>query len=114
MGSNSRHSNLRNGKLENAPAPGIQNSAKISKKSVRDHSLPASINLLDQATQKFVKPSELSLDLIMPSGVRGAKQSPLANQSLIAMPGAQSPGSTQAPKLNNLRTPQNQGVLQPL
>jgi hypothetical protein len=72
---------MRNGKIENAVVPLLnQNSAKISKKN-RDSSLPNSI--MDQ--QKYVKPSELSLDLIMPNA-RGAKQSPLAQQSLIQIP----------------------------
>jgi hypothetical protein len=68
---------MRNGKIENNVPPLNQNPAKISKKP-RDSSLPSSI--ADQ--QKYVKPSELSLDLIMPNA-RGAKQSPLAQQSLI-------------------------------
>jgi len=72
---------MRNGKIENAVVPLLnQNPTKISKKN-RDSSLPNSI--MDQ--QKYVKPSELSLDLIMPNA-RGAKQSPLAQQSLIQIP----------------------------
>jgi hypothetical protein len=63
---------MRNGKIENNVPPLNQNQAKISKKT-RESSLPTSI--VDQ--QKYVKPSELSLDLIMPNA-RGAKQSPLA------------------------------------
>ena len=58
--------------------------------------------------QKQVKPSELSLDLIMPSAIRGAKQSPMngapkqqqTNTSLHN-------SSVNAPMLVNLRTPQN-------
>ena len=72
--SNPRHSNLRNqhgalGKGNYGDLTGIgTNSNKLHKK--RDNSLGGNEN----ASQKYVKPSELSLDLIMPSSIRGASK----------------------------------------
>lgn len=82
------------------------------------------------ANQKYVKPSELSLDLIMPSSIRGATKPPQpyhgshlysrqANNSSVNEGGASGGAANQGPNLgsfNNLRTPQNQaiGMLQPI
>ena len=49
------------------------------KQGGRDSSLPGGIP--GENPNKYVKPSELSLDLIMPTSIRGAKQSPITNGS---------------------------------
>jgi len=53
-------------------------SSKNKKSNSRDsNTLPAAGGINDHH-QKQVKPSELSLDLIIPQSIRGAKQSPIA------------------------------------
>ena len=46
------------------------------KQGGRDSTLPGGIP--GDNPNKYVKPSELSLDLIMPTSIRGAKQSPMS------------------------------------
>ena len=55
--------------------------------------------------QKQVKPSELSLDLIIPSSIRGAKQSPISGAHHNKQSSSLHNGSVNAPMLVNLRTP---------
>ena len=88
-GSNARHSKLKSigggGSPGSSPTAGLlqqinQGSAKMGKKqSGRDSTLPGGIP--GDNSNKYVKPSELSLDLIMPTSIRGAKQSPMAGGS---------------------------------
>ena len=85
-GSNARHSKLKSiggsGQPGGSPNSGglqqiNQSSAKMAKKqSGRDSTLPG--GLPGDNPNKYVKPSELSLDLIMPTSIRGAKQSPMS------------------------------------
>ena len=49
------------------------------KQSGRDSTLPGGIP--GDNSNKYVKPSELSLDLIIPTTIRGAKQSPMSGGS---------------------------------
>ena len=78
-----RHSKLRNG--SNGPVSGANSNTlqqinpKGKKSQGRDNSssLPAANGIPDHHG-KQVKPSELSLDLIIPSSIRGAKQSPMS------------------------------------
>ena len=82
-GNPQRHSKLRNGSSPGQNAQGNPNAlqsinvgTKNHKKSAsRDSALP---NASGDHHQKQVKPSELSLDLIIPSSIRGAKQSPIS------------------------------------
>ena len=84
-GSNARHSKLKSlgGGEQGSGTPAGhlqqigQSSAKMAKKqSGRDSTLPG--GLPGDNPNKYVKPSELSLDLIMPTSIRGAKQSPMS------------------------------------
>ena len=74
---------------------------------------------------KQVKPSELSLDLLIPQSIRGAKPyhgstvRNTNNSSMHEPPGILGTKSKQSPNLGsfiNLRTPKNQaiGILQPI
>ena len=85
-GSNARHSKLKGGTIPGGASNsgGLhqinQSSAKMAKKqSGRDSSLPGGIP--GENPNKYVKPSELSLDLIMPTSIRGAKQGPISGGS---------------------------------
>ena len=84
-GSNARHSKLKSlgggGQGGGSPTGHLQQigsgSAKMAKKqSGRDSTLPG--GLPGDNSNKYVKPSELSLDLIIPTSIRGAKQSPMS------------------------------------
>ena len=84
-GGNARHSKLKSlgggGQGSGTPAGHLQQigqgSAKMAKKqSGRDSTLPGGIP--GDNSNKDVKPSELSLDLIIPTSIRGAKQSPMS------------------------------------
>lgn len=71
-----RHSKLRGANAQGSAAGTLQQIKGNKKSSSRDNTLPsAGIN---DHHQKQVKPSELSLDLIIPSSIRGAKQSPIS------------------------------------
>ena len=77
-----RHSKLRNGNQGQAQGAGSGGLQQIGagkggkKSSSRDNTLPAAG--INDHHSKQVKPSELSLDLIIPSSIRGAKQSPIS------------------------------------
>ena len=77
--SGARHSKLRNGSNNPSGAP-----KKAGAGRDNSSTLPAAAGVnagasgTDQHHSKQVKPSELSLDLIIPSSIRGAKQSPIS------------------------------------
>lgn len=79
------------------------------KQGSRDSSLPGGIP--GENPNKYVKPSELSLDLIMPTSIRGTKQSPITGGAVgqggsgLQNKNSNSNNQSNAPVLMNLRTP---------
>ena len=117
--SGARHSKLRNG--SSGSGGGLQQinlaSGKANKKNSQTrgdaNTLPSTG--MEGHHQKQVKPSELSLDLIIPSSIRGAKQSPMSGAHQAKNSSSHHNSSVNAPMLVNLRTPQNNnGMLQPI
>ena len=101
-----RHSKLRNGSNNNQGAQLQQINVSGSGKANKKASQSRDGGPLGEIPQKQVKPSELSLDLIIPSSIRGAKQSPMSGANHTnKQPATLHNSSVNAPMLVNLRTP---------